>query len=165
MISNDNAYANDYRDLGILKAIADKLNICILLIHHLRKMKDDDPQNMISGTTGISGAVDSCYVLIEDRQRKNMATLHCRGRDIEPRELQLQFDKETHIWQLLADSAEQPEQFLDNAIFLLSDFMKARKYFTSALRRNWLNSFRFLAKTRLRQTVFPKSLCGISRSF
>lgn len=33
----DNTYANDYRDLSILKKLADKHEVAILLIHHLRK--------------------------------------------------------------------------------------------------------------------------------
>ena len=41
----DNAYANDYNEIGILKSLADRLNIAILLIHHLRKAKDGDPMN------------------------------------------------------------------------------------------------------------------------
>ena len=57
-----NPYANDYRELSALKKLADEHHIAILLIHHLRKMSDDDPLNMISGTTGISGATDSSFV-------------------------------------------------------------------------------------------------------
>ena len=61
--ANDaNPYASDYRDIGVLKALADKHRIAILLVHHLRKMNDDDPMNMISGTTGLSGAADSNFV-------------------------------------------------------------------------------------------------------
>ena len=33
----DATYANDYRDLSVLKRIADTHGIAILLIHHLRK--------------------------------------------------------------------------------------------------------------------------------
>lgn len=92
-----NPYASDYRDIGIFKQLADKHRIAILLIHHLRKMNDDDPMNMISGTTGISGATDSNFVLKKDKRSGNDATLYCVGRDIEYRELQLEFDKATHI--------------------------------------------------------------------
>ena len=49
---------NDYQDIGLLKKLADKRHIAILLIHHLRKLHDDDPMNMISGSTGLSGAAD-----------------------------------------------------------------------------------------------------------
>ncbi len=38
-LTNDNAYAGDYRDLSVLKSVADKHQIAILLIHHLRKQK------------------------------------------------------------------------------------------------------------------------------
>ena len=38
----DNTYANDYRDLSVLKHIADTHGIAILLIHHLRKELADD---------------------------------------------------------------------------------------------------------------------------
>ena len=34
---HDATYANDYRDLSVLKRLADKHGIAILLIHHLRK--------------------------------------------------------------------------------------------------------------------------------
>ena len=34
---NGSMYANDYRDIGALKELADKYGICILLVHHLRK--------------------------------------------------------------------------------------------------------------------------------
>lgn len=125
-----NPYASDYRDINILKALADKYRIAILLIHHLRKMNDDDPMNMISGTTGISGATDSNFVLKKDKRSGNSAMLYCVGRDIEYRELQLEFDKVTHIWELHADSSEEPEQFLDNTIVTLSAVMKAIRQFS-----------------------------------
>jgi hypothetical protein len=128
-VSNDNAYANDYRDLTALKTLADKFEIAILLIHHLRKQADNDPFNRISGTTGISGAVDSSFVLEKDKRSSNKATLYCVGRDIEQRELSLEFDANKHIWNLIADSIEQPMKFIDDTIFLLSDVIKSVGYF------------------------------------
>ena len=59
-----NPYASDYRDIGVLKALADKHRIAILLIHHLRKELADDVFSRISGTTAISGAVDSSFTLV-----------------------------------------------------------------------------------------------------
>ena len=61
---HDATYANDYRDLSVLKRLADKHGIAILLIHHLRKETADDVFNRISGTTAISGAVDSSFTLV-----------------------------------------------------------------------------------------------------
>ena len=52
-------YGNDYDDISSIKRIADQYNIAIILVHHLRKMKDsDDPFNEVSGSTGITGAPD-----------------------------------------------------------------------------------------------------------
>ena len=106
-VGNDaNPYASDYRDIGVLKALADKHRIAILLVHHLRKMNDDDPMNMISGTTGLSGATDSNFVLRKSQRRENTATLYCTGRDIPYRELALEFDGEDHVWKLLSDNCK-----------------------------------------------------------
>ena len=102
--SDSNLYANDYQDIGILKQLADKRHIAILLIHHLRKLHDDDPMNMISGSTGLSGAADSAFVLQKHSRLANVASLHCTGRDIPDRTLKLEFGEEDHVWKLLGDS-------------------------------------------------------------
>ena len=119
----DNTYANDYRDLSVLKHIADTHGISILLVHHLRKMNDDDPMNMISGTTGLSGATDSNFVLRKSKRRENTATLYCTGRDIPYRELALEFDGEDHVWKLLSNDCEQTEQPTERILFLLSELL------------------------------------------
>ena len=102
--SDSNLYANDYQDIGLLKKLADKYHIAILLIHHLRKLHDDDPMNMISGSTGLSGAADSAFVLQKNARSANAASLHCTGRDIPDRTLKLELGEDDHIWKLLADS-------------------------------------------------------------
>ena len=99
-----NPYASDYRDIGVLKALADKHRIAVLLVHHLRKMNDDDPMSMISGSTGLSGAADSTFVLQKSSRLANIASLHCTGRDIPDRTLKLEFGEEDHVWKLLEDS-------------------------------------------------------------
>ena len=124
-----NPYASDYRDIGVLKALADKHRIAILLVHHLRKMNDDDSMNMISGTTGLSGATDSNFVLRKSQRRENTATLYCTGRDIPYRELALEFDGEDHVWKLLSDNCEQTEQPNERILFLLSELMRDRAEF------------------------------------
>ena len=102
--SDSNLYANDYQDIGLLKKLADNQHIAILLIHHLRKLHDDDPMNMISGSTGLSGAADSTFVLQKSSRLANIASLHCTGRDIPDRTLKLEFGEEDHVWKLLEDS-------------------------------------------------------------
>ena len=124
----DATYANDYRDLSALKRIADARGIAILLIHHLRKETADDVFNRISGTTGISGAVDSSFTLVEDKRGSGKATLSCIGRDIEYQELTLERNGE-NVWELVSDSRTQPELLGDRIVYLLSELMRDRTEF------------------------------------
>ena len=124
----DNTYANDYRDLSALKRIADAHGIALLLIHHLRKETADDVFSRISGTTAISGAVDSSFTLVEERRGSGKAKLSCIGRDIEYRELTLERNGE-NVWELVADSRSQPELLGDHIVFLVSELMRDRTEF------------------------------------
>ncbi|MBD5133640.1 MAG: AAA family ATPase [Clostridiales bacterium] len=119
----DNTYANDYRDLSVLKKLADAHGIAILLIHHLRKEKADDVFNRISGTTAISGAVDASFTLVEEQRGSGRARLSCIGRDIEYRELELRRNAD-NVWEVTADSYQQPELLGDRIIFLLSELLR-----------------------------------------
>ena len=129
IIPDTNSYAGDYRDLSSLKNLAENHHIAILLIHHLRKMKDDDPMNMISGTTGISGAADSNFVLKRKDRNSPRAELHCTGRDIESRVLELCLQKETHTWEL-SKLIESEEETADPELIFLSEFLKQLHAFT-----------------------------------
>lgn len=127
--SNVNPYAADYDDINALKQIADKHKIAIMLIHHLRKTSDSDPLNMISGTSGIAGGADSNFVLQKDKRTENTATLICTGRDIEGRELFLEFNKESFVWELL-QPIEMEQLIVPDEIILLCDFIKSVGSFT-----------------------------------
>ena len=125
---HDATYANDYRDLSVLKRLAEKHGIAILLIHHLRKETADDVFHRISGTTAISGAVDSSFTLVEEKRGSGRAKLSCIGRDIEYRELTLERNGE-NVWELVSDSRTQPELLGDRIVYLLSELMHDRTEF------------------------------------
>ena len=116
---HDATYANDYRDLSVLKRLADKHGIAILLIHYLRKEKAEDVFHRISGTTAISGAVDSSFTLVEEKRGSGRARLTCVGRDIEYR----------NVWELVSDSRDEPVLREDRIVVLLSVFMSTRTIF------------------------------------
>ena len=82
----------------------------------------------ISGTTAISGAVDSSFTLIEDKRGSGKATLSCIGRDIEYRELTLERNAE-NVWELVSDSRTQSELLGGRIVILLSDLMRDRTEF------------------------------------
>jgi len=125
----ENSYAEDYREINELKKLADELSISVLLVHHLRKQGDNDPLNKLSGTTGISGAVDAVFVLDKSKRSESCATLICTGRDIEYRELELRFSKENFVWELVADSMEESLLLMPNEMVSFIEFMKIIKTF------------------------------------
>lgn len=107
----EGAYAADYREVGGLKAFADKYGIAVLLVHHLRKMADDsDPFNRISGTNGLMGASDTALVLTKEKRGDENATLSIVGRDVESSDTVLRFNKDTCRWENLGDADWFAEQ-------------------------------------------------------
>lgn len=94
---DDVSYASDYKELSVLKNLANKLKIAVLLVHHTRKCRDNDPFNMISGATGISGCADGSMVMIEKQRGSGEAILHCVGRDMENLELHLKREESRWI--------------------------------------------------------------------
>ena len=122
----DATYANDYRDLSALKRIADAHGAAILLVHHLRKEYAEDVFNRISGTTAISGAVDTNLTLVEHERGSGEATLYCVGRDIEYCELELARGDD-NVWELQSDSRTLPRG--GRLVLLLSELMKNRAEF------------------------------------
>lgn len=128
----DISYASDYQEARQVKQLADELNISILLVHHLRKQGDSDPLNKLSGTTGISGAVDAVFVLDKSKRSQSNATLICTGRDIEYRELELKFSKDNCAWELVADSAEEPMLLLPKEMVSFLDFMRETVSFSGS---------------------------------
>ena len=125
----DTSYANDYSEVRKLKALADKLHISLLLVHHLRKQGDSDPLNKLSGTTGISGAMDAVFILDVSKRHARGATLFCTGRDIESREIELNMSRETCAWELISDTLDKPDLTLPDEILKLAEFMKSIEQF------------------------------------
>ncbi len=97
-------YGNDYKEIGILKEFADKHSICILAIHHLRKMNDTDVFNKISGSTGITGAADTMIVLDKNGKQNNSVFFSITGRDVESDEKLLMFNTTTYRWEVIEDN-------------------------------------------------------------
>jgi len=102
-VGNRQLYEADYAALADLTKLANELGLAIVVLHHTRKMAADDLLEMVSGSFGVSGAVDTVLVMAN---KPNGAVLDIRGRDVEPAELAIEFDKQTCRWRLLGDAAE-----------------------------------------------------------
>ena len=122
----ESGYGKDYKEMSMLKALADKLRIAVVLIHHTRKCKDSDPFNMISGSTGISGCADGSMVLAETFRGRRKGPLYCVGRDIGNAEIAVEFDETVMKW-IVSD--EPPPQKSHDNIFLSAVYLFIRERF------------------------------------
>src|SRR5262245_12918013 len=102
-VGNRQLYEADYAALADLTKLANELELAIVVVHHTRKMAADDLMETVSGSYGVSGAVDTILVMAN---KPNGAVLDIRGRDVESGELAIEFDKQTCRWRLLGDAAE-----------------------------------------------------------
>lgn len=103
--SKDNAYANDYGDISLIKAFADKHSLAVVVVHHIRKQNDSDVFNQVSGTTGLTGSADATFVLEKETRASDTAKLFCVGRDIEYQEFTLRFRECS--WELVERKGQQ----------------------------------------------------------
>ncbi len=102
------AYATDYRELGALKEYADNKRICIFLIHHLRKMADEnDVFNMISGSNGIMGVCDTIFIIYKKKRQDENAVLFMTGRDIRQQDVVVHFDETKYRWEMVGMAEEE----------------------------------------------------------
>lgn len=122
-------YAGDYDDVSALKNISDKYGIAVVVVHHVRKLKDvSDPFNEVSGSTGITGAADTNFVLKRSRTNES-GTLLATGRDIEYQELTLKFNSNSHLWELVEQKNMEDirREEIPKFILRLVDFISEMK--------------------------------------
>ena len=118
------SYRDDYQIIGQLKQLADKFQLCMLVVHHTRKSPANDEFDRISGTTGIYGCADGAFVLSKERRTDNTATLSISGRDQPDQCLHLVRDEETLQWNFdHADTElykEPPDPLLERVAALVT---------------------------------------------
>jgi len=98
-------YDADYEEIAKIKAVADTHEVAILIVHHTRKAGSRDLFDLVSGSTGLTGAADTIALLFRERFQPN-AVLAISGRDQEDVELALRFDAETATWEMLGQADE-----------------------------------------------------------
>lgn len=168
MVRNEteSSYGSDYAELVPLKSLAEQLGVTIVLVHHLRKAADSDPFNMISGSTGLSGATDGQIVLKKDKRCGGQAVLYATGRDIEDQEIGL--TKQGARWVLADEQVNKPPEIFS---FAVHDLMMERGEFKgSATKLCELLKNRFGVEyfaNRLTRDLFRTAyeLCGLGVTF
>jgi RecA-family ATPase len=96
-------YESDYTAVLELRQLASEFGIAVVLVHHLRKADSDDAYDTVSGTLGLTGAVDS--VLVLKRDTAGTIILHGKGRDLIEIEKAMTFDADSCLWRIAGDAA------------------------------------------------------------
>ena len=124
--SKENAYANDYGDISIIKDFADRHSLAVVVVHHIRKQGDNDVFNKVSGTTGLTGSADTTFVL-EKETRADTAKLYCVGRDVEYQEFTLRFRE--CAWEMVERKGQRQlaEESIPPVLFRVVSFMQSRE--------------------------------------
>lgn len=81
----EDRYQADYRAMSWLKEVADRHQVAVVAVHHVRKQASEDFVDTVSGTNGLAGAADTILVLARSRGAAD-AKLHVTGRDVDEHE-------------------------------------------------------------------------------
>ena len=113
------SYSSDYEIVTKLKSFSDKYGICLLVVHHTRKLESEDSFDMLSGTNGLLGAADGAFIMHKKKRTDNEAVMDIVGRDQPDQKLTIEFDRERCVWKFKKAETElwkQPPNPLLEAI-------------------------------------------------
>jgi len=104
-----NDYSQTVNGLSALKAIADDLDIAIIVVHHNRKGSTEDGDHMESalGSTGINATAD-CTLTMRRKRGTGEATLSVTGRDVEDASYTLSWDRDLCSWSISGQGSLKP---------------------------------------------------------
>lgn len=117
------SYANDYDNINRLKQFSDVNAVCILVVHHTRKLESSDSFEMISGTNGLLGAADAAFVLRKDKRTADLAVLDIVGRDQPDQQLTLRRDLSTCLWSKEKEEVQPLPEKEDPVLELIAAFI------------------------------------------
>ena len=107
----ETTYQADYNEMKMIKAIASRHDISILLVHHSRKEQSPgDPFAGISGSYGINASMDCMITLTKENKSDKQTKMSICGRDVLYEDFILEFDTSQGIWNLTGTADEYREQ-------------------------------------------------------
>lgn len=109
-------YTDDFEQLAVLQRLASTRRLGVIVMHHASKRENpEDPFDLVSGTTGLTGAADSILVLRKEAAQAD-AVLYGRGRDLPVFEKALRFDGTRGLWAVLGDAEQYRVSNLESKI-------------------------------------------------
>ena len=97
-IGGQSMYFKEYELISALKNSSSKSGINVMLIHHTKKGVPTDSIEAVLGTTGITGAVDTIWVMGKEGTQVYLDTA---GKNVSSERLALTFDKKRFLWNLV----------------------------------------------------------------
>jgi hypothetical protein len=97
-------YEGDYEEISKLKSLAERHKIALVLVHHSRKGGAADKYDLVRGSTGLTGVVDT-VAFLERKRFETDAVLEISSRDQADLQLPLKFDAETG-WEVRGKAEE-----------------------------------------------------------
>ena len=118
-------YQKEYREMSILKGFADKNNVCILAVHHLKNTPTKDVFAKMYGSNAIRGATNTNIVMIKDDDTSNVQ-FHVESRDVESTIKIIQMNNDNCRWEVVSDNAEE-DTYRENPIVITINAMLQEK--------------------------------------
>jgi hypothetical protein len=87
----------DYQEMNVLHRLAEIHDVAIVMIDHTRKGEGDNALHNVQGTTGVTAAADSVFVLKRASNGKK-AILNARGRETEEENYGLEREPNSPAW-------------------------------------------------------------------
>lgn len=118
-------YQKEYREMSILKGFADKNNVCILAVHHLKNTPTKDVFAKMYGSNAIRGATNTNIVMIKDDDTSNVQ-FHVESRDVESTTKIIQMNNDNCRWEVVSDDVEE-DTYRENPIVITINAMLQEK--------------------------------------
>ncbi len=150
-------YEEDYERIAPLQKFASENDICILGVTHLRKQGSDDIFEMITGSTGTTGASDGCLALSRENNESQEGQLELISRETEYKKIKMAFDPITFNW-VASDSSVSSTSEREKIIEAIEEhfFSGARPKELSDLLEKSYNSTKTLLHRMLKNNELEK---------
>lgn len=99
---DNNVYGKEYDEMKMLKQYADEHKIAIVLVHHNRKLKDeDDLFNQINGSQALMGAADTIWMLAKKKREDDLSRFATVSRKGKGYDLNVRKEEDCQKWTLI----------------------------------------------------------------
>lgn len=105
-IGGGTLYQKEYKEMSQLKEFADKNNVCILAVHHLKNIQTKDVFAKMYGSNAIRGATNTNIVMLKQDETSEII-FSVESRDVESTTKIIQMNNEHCRWEVVSANVEE----------------------------------------------------------